>query len=79
MFSILHITIRSLNKNFGKLHEYLSLLKRDFSVAALTETWCNDDRPTKNSSLQLPNCNPIHHIRNNDLGGGGMATYAYQS
>ena len=35
-FSILHINIRSLNKNFEKLREYLSLLKRDFSVVALT-------------------------------------------
>ena len=36
-FSILH-NIRSLNKNFEKLREYLSLVNRDFSVVALTET-----------------------------------------
>ena len=30
--------IRSLNKNFEKLREYLSLVNRDFSVVALTET-----------------------------------------
>ena len=29
-FSILHISIRSLNKNFEKLREYICLVKRDF-------------------------------------------------
>ena len=47
-FSILHINIRSLNKNFKKLREYLSLLKRDFSVVALTKTWCNDNKAAQN-------------------------------
>ena len=51
-FSILHINIRSLNKNFEKLREYLSLVKRDFSVVALTETWFNDDKAAQNSLLQ---------------------------
>ena len=47
-FSILHINIRSLNKNFKKLREYLSLVKRDFSVVVLTKTWCNDNKATQN-------------------------------
>ena len=47
-FSILHINIRSLNKNFKKLREYLSLVKRDFSVVALTKTWCNDNKAAQN-------------------------------
>ena len=37
-FSILNVTIRSLNKYFEKLCEYLSLVKRNFSVVALIET-----------------------------------------
>ena len=53
-FSILHINIWSLNKNFEKLREYISLVKRDFSVVALTETWCNDDKAAQNSLVQLP-------------------------
>ena len=48
-FSILHINIRSLNKNFKKLRKYLSLVKRDFNVVALTETWCNDEKAAENS------------------------------
>ena len=47
-FSILHINIRSLNKNFKKLCEYLSLVKRDFSVVSLTKTWCNDNKAAQN-------------------------------
>ena len=47
-FSIFHINIRTLNKNFKKLREYLSLVKRDFSVVALTKTWCNDNKAAQN-------------------------------
>ena len=53
-FSVLHINIRSLNKNFEKLREYLSLVKRELDVVTLTETW-NGDQAAQNSSLQLPN------------------------
>ena len=46
-FSVLHINIRSMNKNFEKLREYLSHAKGNFSVITLTETWCNDDETDK--------------------------------
>ena len=78
-FSILHINIRSLNKNFEKLREYLCLVKRDFSVAYLTETWCNDEKATQNSLLQLPNYTPIHQIRKNGQRGGGVVLYVHNS
>ena len=78
-FSILHINIRSLNKNFEKLREYLSLVKRDFSVVALTETWCNDEKAAQYSLLQLPNYTPIHQIRNNGQRGGGVLSYVRNS
>ena len=78
-FSVLHINIRSLNKNFEKLREYLSLVKRDFIVVALTETWCNDEKATQNSLLQLPNYTPIHQIRNNGQRGGGVVLYVHNS
>ena len=63
-FSILHINIRSLNGNFENLREYLSLFKRDFNVVALAEMWCNDDKATQNSLMQLSNYIPLHEIRN---------------
>ena len=39
----------SLNKNFEKLPENLSLLKRDVSAVTVTVTWCNDDKSAQNS------------------------------
>ena len=78
-FSILHINMRSLNKNFEKLREYLSLVKRDFSIVALTETWCNDEKAAENSILQLPNYTLIHQIRNDGQRGGGVVLYVHSS
>ena len=46
---------------------------------ALTETWCNDDKAARNSLLQLPNYTPIHQIRNNGQGGGGVVLYVHNS
>ena len=87
MFSTLHINIRSSNKNFEKLKKKiwkgsifnLSLVKRDFSVVALTDMWCNDDKAVQNSLLQLPNYTTIHQIRNNDHRGGVVAVYVHNS
>ena len=78
-FSILDINIRSLNKNFEKLSEYVSLVKRDFSVVALTEAWCNDNKAAQNSLLQLPNYTPIHQIRNNGQREGGVVLYVHNN
>ena len=49
-FSILQINIRSMNKNFEKLQEYLNVVKGKFSIIGLTDTWCNDGRADKNSA-----------------------------
>ena len=78
-FSVLHINIRSMNKNFEKLCAYLSHVKRNFSVVAFTETRCSDDKVDKNSLWQLPNYTAIHQIRNNSQNGGGIALYVRNS
>ena len=49
-FSILQINIRSMNKNFEILHEYLNIDKGKYSIIALTETWYNDNRADENSA-----------------------------
>ena len=38
-FSVYHINIRSLNKNFDKLLEFLSIMKNEFDIIAISETW----------------------------------------
>ena len=78
-FSVLHINIRSINKNLEKLCEYLSHVKRNFSTIALTETWCSDDKADKNSLWQLPNYTAIHQISNSGQKGGGIALYVHSS
>ena len=55
-----NINIRSMNKNFEKLREYLSHVKGNFSFIALTVTQCSDDKADKNSLLQFPNYIEIH-------------------
>ena len=48
-FSVYHINIRSLNKNFDKLLEFLSIMNNEFDITAISETWCNDDNININS------------------------------
>ena len=67
------------NLNFEKLCEYLSHVKRNFSVIALTETWCSDDKVDKNSLWQLPNYAAIHQIKNSGQKGGGIALCVHNS
>ena len=78
-FSVLHINIRSMNKNFEKLREYLSHVKGNFSIIALTETWYSDDKSDKNSLWQLLNYTAIYQIRNSSWKRGGIALHVYNS
>ena len=78
-FSVFHINIRSVNKNFQKLREYPSHANENFSIIALTETWCSDDKADKNSIRKLPHYKAIHQIRNSDQKGGAIALYVHNS
>ena len=78
-FSILQINIRSMNKNFEKLQEYLNVVKGKFSIIAFTETWCNDDRADKNYVWQISNYTPIHQIRQTGQKGGGIALFVHNN
>ena len=75
--SVLHINIRSMNKNFEKLREYLSHVKGNFSIIALTETWYSDDKSDKNSLWQLLNYTAIYQIRNSSRKRGRIALHVY--
>ena len=69
-FSILHINIRSMSKNFEKLKLMLHECDHKFSIICLTETWCSDESFRNNSNLNLPNYNSIHLERIGKRGGG---------
>ena len=61
-----------MNKSFEKLHEYLSHVKRNLSIIALTETWCSANKADKMSLWQLPNYTLTHQIRNSGQKGRGI-------
>ena len=68
-FSILHLNIRSLQKNFDRLFNLLMTLKFEFKEICITETWCSDN--TMNYNLfELPQYKSILQVRRTSKGGG---------
>ena len=58
-FSILHVSIRSLKKNFDKLVDFLTTLIFNFKVICISETWCSSEH--NNCDLyKLTNYDSIH-------------------
>ena len=53
-FSVLHLTIRSLNENFQSQKNLLVELNFGFKMICITKPWCSDDLHT-NNSFQIPN------------------------
>ena len=76
---IIHLNIRSLNKNFEKFKNFLSECSHNFSVICLTETWCTNDSFNSNSNYQLPNYNSVHFERSNNKNGGGICMYVHDT
>ncbi|XP_065675816.1 uncharacterized protein LOC136092023 [Hydra vulgaris] len=74
-FTIIHINIRSINKNFDKLKHFLIDCNYSFSMICLTETWCSDESIQNNSNFQIPNYKLLSSERKAYKKGGGIATY----
>ena len=72
-FSVLHLNVRSLNKNFKHFKDFFASLKLKFSVLCFSETWAEEDI-SKNSLFQLEGYNLIHQNRK-DRKGGGLAIF----
>jgi hypothetical protein len=70
-FSVMHLNIRSLSKNFKDFKSVLSLINHKFSVIALTETW------VKPHNSELFHLDGYHHelILRTDKTGGGISIY----
>ena len=66
-FSIFHINLRSIKRNYDSLKHYLLLLSIKFSVIAITETWLYDDI---SSLYQIPDYTFISNHRTHKRGGG---------
>ena len=69
-FSVLHLNIRSINKNFEAFTELYSKLNYIFSVICFSETWTSEENINKNSTFQLKNYDVIHQVRNSRKGTG---------
>ena len=76
--SILHLNIRSINKNFEAFKQFYLSLNFNFSIVCFSETWANDININKNSSFQLPNYNTEHQIRKSGKG-EGVCIFVHES
>ena len=64
-FSILHLNMRCMKKNFESFRELLLQMKFDFRIICLSETWRDDYSYSNNSLFHLPNYNVVHQVRSN--------------
>ena len=66
-FSMLHINIRSVNKNLCNLIHYMETLDSSFDVIGLSETWLNGE---SGDCCKLTGYHAEHSFRSNKTGGG---------
>ncbi|XP_065664405.1 uncharacterized protein LOC136086066 [Hydra vulgaris] len=78
-FSILHVNIRSLQKNFDSLKQFLYKVNMNFQIICLSETWCDDKNIENNYNFHLPNYKVIHQIRTSGKVGGGLCIFIKNS
>ena len=70
-FSVLHLNIISLNKNFESLKKLLFEINFSFKMILVTQSWCPDDLHT-NNSYQL------HQVRKNGKTGGCITIFIHK-
>ena len=71
-FSILNLDIRSISKNIGKLKEYLDIIKHNFSIITIQETWFTEDTCLEYYNLPDYSLESINRI---DCNVGGVGVY----
>ena len=69
-FSVLHLNIRSMNKNFESFKEFYSKINFKFSIVCFSEKWVDDISFSKNWNFQLSGYPVLHQTRKNRKGGG---------
>ena len=77
-FSVLHLNIRSIKKNFENFKLFLNSINFTFSVICLSETWWDDLATIEKSLFELPNYNSTHQARG-DHEGGEVSIYLHKS
>ena len=71
-FSIFHLNIGSIKKNFDNFKLFFSSLAFSFSVICFSETWLDE---VGNSLYELPNYISKHQVRDDRKGGEFQFTY----
>ena len=73
-FSILNLIIRSISKNIGKLKEYLNIIKHNFSIITVQETWFTENSCLEYNMYNLPDYS-LETINRIDCNVGGVGIY----
>ena len=63
-FSVLHLNIRSMRKNFENFKEFLNNVSVSFSAICLSETWCESQDESQNLNYILSGYNFFISIGN---------------
>ena len=69
--NILHLNIRSCNKNIDDFISFLETVKMKFSVLVLSETWIKDEF----NLINIPGYVSYHSIRKGNRRGGGVSIF----
>ena len=65
--SMMHLNIRSVQKNIGTLESYLATLNHKFTIVGISESWLKDHNADR---YGLSGYNAIHKYRSTRAGGG---------
>ena len=77
-FSVLHLNVRSLRKNFEDFKELYKTLNLKFNIVCFSETWADDNKLENDSLIQLPGYNVLCQIRKNRRG-RGISIFVHES
>ena len=69
-FPVLHVNIRSINKNSETFKNFYSKLNCTFSVICFSETWATDNSICNDSNFQIENYTVWHQVRESGRGAG---------
>ena len=72
--SIIHLNIRSLPRNGNNFIAYLDMLKVNFKIICLSETWLNENRLIDDL---FSDYNAYHSMRKIDKSPGGGSQYLF--
>ena len=69
-FSVLHVNIRNINKNFDTFKNFYSKLNCTFSVICFSESWATDNSICNDSNFQIENYTALHQVIESGRGRG---------